>query len=142
LKTHYDEQPCRADCITWSLFSKNGKPRRNRASAIGIIATEAMLKAPPDRYTLPSTTTDMSWQTRVLYRKLSFDLSKGIGQTTVFPSGPLIDAVQENTGIRNLKELVLSKSAAHAYAASPIAHARPVSRPPNSQWCCCRSQTL
>jgi tripartite-type tricarboxylate transporter receptor subunit TctC len=78
----------------------------NRAGASGIIATEAMLKAPADGYTLLSTTTGMLWQTRVLYRKLPFDLAKDIGPITVFPAGPLILAVQEKTGVRNLKELI------------------------------------
>ncbi len=77
----------------------------NRAGASGIIAIETMLKAPPDGYTLLSSTTGMLWQTRVLYRKLPFDLAKDITPITVFPSGPLVIAVLEKTGVRNLKEL-------------------------------------
>lgn len=78
----------------------------NRPGASGIIATEAMVKSPPDGYTLLSTTTGMLWQTRVLYRKLPFDLAKDIAPITVFPSGPLVLAVQEKTGVRNLAELI------------------------------------
>ncbi len=78
----------------------------NRPGASGIIATDAMVKSPPDGYTLLSTTTGMLWQTRVLYRKLPFDLAKDIAPITVFPSGPLVLAVQEKTGVRNLKELI------------------------------------
>ncbi len=78
----------------------------NRPGASGIIATEAMVKSPPDGYTLLSTTTGMLWQTRVLYRKLPFDLAKDIAPITVFPAGPLILAVQEKTGVRNLKDLI------------------------------------
>ena len=78
----------------------------NRPGASGIIATEAMVKSPPDGYTLLSTTTGMLWQTRVLYRKLPFDLAKDIAPITVFPAGPLVLAVQEKTGVRNLKDLI------------------------------------
>lgn len=78
----------------------------NRPGASGIIATEAMLKAPADGYTLLSTTTGMLWQTRVLYRKLPFDLAKDIAPITVYPSGPLVLAVPERTGVRNFNELV------------------------------------
>lgn len=78
----------------------------NRPGASGIIATEAMLKAPADGYTLLSTTTGMLWQTRVLYRKLPFDLAKDISPITVFPAGPLVVAVQEKMGVRNLNELI------------------------------------
>ena len=78
----------------------------NRPGASGIIATDAMVKSPPDGYTLLSTTTGMLWQTRVLYRKLPFDLAKDIAPITVFPSGPLVVAVLEKTGVRNLKELI------------------------------------
>ena len=65
----------------------------NRPGASGIIATDAMVKSPPDGYTLLSTTTGMLWQTRVLYRKLPFDLAKDIAPITVFPSGPLVLSV-------------------------------------------------
>lgn len=78
----------------------------NRPGASGIIATEAMLKSPPDGYTLLSTTTGMLWQTRVLYRKLPFDLAKDIAPITVFPSGPLVLGVQEKMGVRNFNELI------------------------------------
>ena len=78
----------------------------NRPGASGIIATEAMIKAPADGYTLLSTTTGMLWQTRVLYRKLPFDLAKDIAPIVVFPSGPLVVAVSEKTGARNINEFI------------------------------------
>ncbi|MFT3800345.1 MAG: tripartite tricarboxylate transporter substrate binding protein [Burkholderiaceae bacterium] len=78
----------------------------NRTGASGIIATEAMLKSPPDGYTIWSGTTGMVWQTRVMYRKLPFDLAKDIAPITVFPSGPLVVAVQERTGVRDFTGLV------------------------------------
>lgn len=78
----------------------------NRAGASGIIATDAMLKAPPDGYTILSTTTGMLWQTRVMYRKLPFDLAKDISPITVFPSGSLVVAVHQRTGVNSLKEFI------------------------------------
>jgi tripartite-type tricarboxylate transporter receptor subunit TctC len=78
----------------------------NRAGASGIIAVDAMLKSPPDGYTLASTTTGMLWQTRVLYKKLPFDLAKDIAPIAVFPSGSLVVAAQEKIGVRNMAEFI------------------------------------
>jgi hypothetical protein len=78
----------------------------NKGGAGGIIAIDTVVKAPPDGYTLLSTTTGQVWQTRVMYKKLPFDLAKDITPITVFPSGPLIVAVQEKMGVKNLDELI------------------------------------
>ncbi len=78
----------------------------NKGGAGGILAIEAVVKAPPDGYTLLSTTTGQVWQTRVMYKKLPFDLARDIAPITVFPSGPLIVAVQEKMGVKNLDELI------------------------------------
>lgn len=78
----------------------------NKAGAGGIIAIDTMVKSPPDGYTLLSTTTGQLWQTRVMYKKLPFDLAKDIAPIAVFPSGPLIVAVQEKMGVKNLDELI------------------------------------
>lgn len=78
----------------------------NKPGAGGIIAIDTVVKAPPDGYTLLSTTTGQVWQTRVMYKKLPFDLAKDITPITIFPSGPLIVAVQEKMGVKNLAELI------------------------------------
>jgi tripartite-type tricarboxylate transporter receptor subunit TctC len=78
----------------------------NKPGAGGIIAIDTVVKAPPDGYTLLCTTTGQVWQTRVMYKKLPFDLAKDITPITVFPSGPLIVAVQEKMGVKNLDELI------------------------------------
>ena len=78
----------------------------NTPGAGGIIAIDTVVKAPPDGYTLLCTTTGQVWQTRVMYKKLPFDLAKDITPITVFPSGPLIVAVQEKMGVKNLDELI------------------------------------
>lgn len=77
----------------------------NRAGASGIIATDAVVKSPADGYTMLTTTTGMVWQTRVLYRKLPFDLAKDITPVTVWPSGPLVVGVLEKHGVKNFAEL-------------------------------------
>ncbi|MCX7201170.1 MAG: tripartite tricarboxylate transporter substrate binding protein, partial [Burkholderiales bacterium] len=78
----------------------------NRPGAGANIAIDAVVKSPADGYTLLATTTGAVWQNRVLYRKLPFDLAKDIDPITVFPSGPLIVAVQDKLPIRNFNELV------------------------------------
>jgi tripartite-type tricarboxylate transporter receptor subunit TctC len=78
----------------------------NRPGAGANIAIDAVVKAPADGYTLLATTTGAVWQNRVLYRKLPFDLAKDIDPITVFPSGPLVVAVQDKLPIRNVTELV------------------------------------
>lgn len=78
----------------------------NRPGAGANIAIDAVVKAPADGYTLLATTTGAVWQNRVLYRKLPFDLAKDIDPITVFPSGPLVVAVQDKLPIRNYTELL------------------------------------
>jgi tripartite-type tricarboxylate transporter receptor subunit TctC len=78
----------------------------NRPGAGANIAIDAVVKSPADGYTLLATTTGAVWQNRVLYRKLPFDLAKDIDPITVFPSGPLIVAVQDKLPIRNFNDLV------------------------------------
>ena len=78
----------------------------NKPGAGGVIAIDAVAKAPPDGYTLLMTTSGTVWQNRVLYAKLPYNLEKDLAPITVFPSGPLVVGVPEKLGVNNIKEFI------------------------------------
>ncbi len=90
------------------LSAKYGQPAvvENRPGASGIIGLEAMVKSPADGYTVGFGSTGNFFQTRVLYRKLPFDLEKDITPIAIFPTGPLALAATERSGIRDYKGML------------------------------------
>jgi tripartite-type tricarboxylate transporter receptor subunit TctC len=78
----------------------------NKPGAGAIIGIDAVVKSPPDGYTLLMTTSGTVWQNRVLYTKLPYNLDKDLEPVTVFPSGPLVVGVPEALGINTYAELI------------------------------------
>ncbi|MBP6813735.1 MAG: tripartite tricarboxylate transporter substrate binding protein [Burkholderiaceae bacterium] len=78
----------------------------NRPGAGGIVGIEALVKSPPDGYTILFGSTGMFFQARVMYRKLPYDLDKDITPIAVFPTGPLALAATEASGIRDYKGMI------------------------------------
>ncbi len=77
----------------------------NKPGAGAVIAIDHVAKSAPDGYTLLMTTSGTVWQNRVLYTKLPYNLDKDLTPIALFPSGPLVMAVPEKTGIKNVKDL-------------------------------------
>lgn len=78
----------------------------NKTGAGGIIAIDAVAKAPADGYTLLITTSGTVYQNRVLYSKLPYNLDKDLTPVAVFPSGPLVVGVPEKLGINTMTEFM------------------------------------
>lgn len=88
--------------------ARYGQPAvvENRPGASGIVGIEAMVKSPADGYTILFGSTGMFFQSRVLNRKLPYDLEKDIAPIAIFPTGPLALAATERTGIRDFKGML------------------------------------
>jgi len=78
----------------------------NKTGGGAVIGIDAVVKSPPDGYTLLVTTTGTVMQNRVLYSKLPYNLDKDLVPITVFPSGPLVVGVAPGVPATNLKEFV------------------------------------
>ena len=78
----------------------------NKPGAGGIIAIDAVAKAPADGHTLLMTTSGTVWQNRVLYSKLPYNLDKDLVPIAHFPSGPLVVAVGEKVPARTMREFI------------------------------------
>ena len=78
----------------------------NKSGAGAVIGIDAVVKSPPDGYTLLVTTTGTVMQNRVLYSKLPYNLDKDLVPIANFPSGPLVVGVAPNVPATNLKEFV------------------------------------
>ena len=78
----------------------------NKAGAGGVIAIDAVVKSPPDGYTLLMTTSGTVWQNRVLYAKLPYNLDRDLTPIAFFPSGPLVMGVGEKVPARNVREFI------------------------------------
>ena len=99
--------PTRACTATsWASSSVRRCVVENKTGAGAVIGIDAVVKSPPDGYTLLVTTTGTVMQNRVLYTKLPYNLDKDLTPIAVFPSGPLVVGVAPNVPANNLKEFV------------------------------------
>jgi len=78
----------------------------NRAGAAGIIAMEALSKAPPDGYTLIQTNISTISINPFIYNKLPYDAFNDFSAISLTSSDPLILVVNSNLQVNNLKELL------------------------------------
>jgi tripartite-type tricarboxylate transporter receptor subunit TctC len=78
----------------------------NRAGAAGIIAMEALSKAPPDGYTLIQTNISTISINPFIYNKLPYDAFNDFSAISLTSSDPLILVVNSNLQVSNLKELL------------------------------------
>jgi len=78
----------------------------NRPGAGAIIAIDTVAKAAADGYTMLITTSGTVWQNRVLYSRLPYNLDKDLVPAVVFPSGPLVVAVNDKIPAKNLAEFI------------------------------------
>jgi tripartite-type tricarboxylate transporter receptor subunit TctC len=78
----------------------------NKPGAGAIIGIDAVAKAPADGHTLLVTVSGTVWQNRVLYNKLPYNLDKDLAPIAMFPSGPLVVAVNENVPAQNMQEFI------------------------------------
>jgi tripartite-type tricarboxylate transporter receptor subunit TctC len=90
------------------LTAKLGVPAvvDNKPGAGGVIGMEALVKSPADGHTLLMTVSGVVWQNRVLYSKLPYNLDTDITPVAIFPSGPLIVAVNEKVPAQNIQEFI------------------------------------
>lgn len=90
------------------LATRYGQPVvvENRAGAGGIIAIEAVTKSVPDGHTLLISTAGSVWQSRVLYRKLPYDLARDITPIAIYPTGSLVIALSEKVPVRTYAEFI------------------------------------
>ena len=79
-----------ARMLAEQFTSRFGQPALvdNRPGAGGIVGIEALVKAPPDGYTILFGSTGMFFQARVMFRKLPYDLDKDIAPIAIVPTGP------------------------------------------------------
>ncbi len=78
----------------------------NKPGAGAVIGIDAMVKSPPDGYTLLMTTSGTVWQNRVLYSKLPYNLDKDITPIAVFPSGPLVLGLAPKVTAKTVAEFI------------------------------------
>ena len=97
-----------ARMLAEQFTSRFGQPALvdNRPGAGGIVGIEALVKSPPDGYTILFGSTGMFFQARVMFRKLPYDLDKDIAPIAIVPTGPLALAATESSGIRDYKGMI------------------------------------
>lgn len=111
-----------------ALSRKFGQPFvvDNRPGAGGIIAADALAKAPADGYTLMVAIQTPMWNGRVLYKSLPYDPDKAFAPITLFPAGALAFGVHAKLPIRTPDEYVAwaakNAAAVGTYAAGSWPH--------------------
>jgi len=78
----------------------------NRGGAAGIIAMDALAKAPADGYTLVQTNISTISINQYIYEKLPYDPQRDFAPVSITTLNPLILVVHPNVAARNLRELV------------------------------------
>ena len=78
----------------------------NKAGAAGMLAGAEVAKAAPDGYTFWFTITGTLNQNRVLFKKMPYDPDRDFAYVSGFGAGHLPLAVNANSPIRNMRDLV------------------------------------
>jgi tripartite-type tricarboxylate transporter receptor subunit TctC len=78
----------------------------NRGGAAGIIAMDALAKAPADGYTLVQTNISTISINQYIYDKLPYDPQRDFAPVSITTLNPLILVVHPNVAARNLRELI------------------------------------
>jgi len=76
----------------------------NRPGAAGNLASEIVLKAPADGYTL--LVGSNPYINKALYKKLPYDIEKDFQPVTLLANGPMVIAVNNSLPVHSIKELV------------------------------------
>jgi tripartite-type tricarboxylate transporter receptor subunit TctC len=77
----------------------------NRAGAGGNLAAEAVVKAPPDGYTLLMIGSNNAWNV-TLYKNLSFNFTRDIAPVASIYRGPAVLVVHPSFPVRSVPELI------------------------------------
>ena len=76
----------------------------NRPGAAGNLASEIVLKAPADGYTL--LVGSNPYINKALYKKLPYDIEKDFQPVTLLANGPMIIAVNNSLPVNSIKDLI------------------------------------
>ncbi len=76
----------------------------NRPGAAGNLASEIVLKAPADGYTL--LVGSNPYINKALYKKLPYDIEKDFQPVTLLANGPMVIAVNNNLPVNSIRELI------------------------------------
>ena len=89
------------------LSERLGQPIiiENRAGAGGNLATEAVVKAPPDGYTLLMIGSNNAWNV-TLYENLSFNFTRDIAPVASIYRGPAVLVVHPSFPAKSVPELI------------------------------------